>query len=99
MLAELGKRSGIVLATGGGCVTRPENAPLLLQNGFVVWVQRPLDALALEDRPLSAQGTDKLYARREPLYRALAQTTIVNDSAPETAVKRTEEAFYEHFNS
>lgn len=99
VLAELGKRSGVVLATGGGCVTRPENAPLLLQNGFVVWVQRPLDALALEDRPLSAQGTDKLYARREPLYRALAQTTIVNDSAPETAVKRTEEAFYEHFNS
>ena len=25
MLAELGKRSGLVIATGGGCVTRPEN--------------------------------------------------------------------------
>lgn len=99
VLVELSKRSGIVLATGGGCVTQPENAPLLLQNGVIVWVQRPLDALALEERPLSAQGTDKLFARREPLYRALAQAIIVNDSAPETAVKRMEEAFYEHFNS
>ena len=35
-LAELGKCSGAVIATGGGCVTRPENAPLLRQNGRVV---------------------------------------------------------------
>ena len=40
VLADLGKQSGIVLATGGGCVTRPENYPSLHQNGCIVWLTR-----------------------------------------------------------
>lgn len=36
-LRELGKRSGIILSTGGGCVTRSENYPLLHQNGTIFW--------------------------------------------------------------
>ncbi len=98
VLAELSKRSGIVLATGGGVVTRPENAPLLRQNGLIAWVQRPTQALALEGRPLSAQGADRLYAVREPLYRALAQTVVQNDASPETAALQLKEEFYEHFD-
>ena len=35
VLAEQGKRSGIILSTGGGCVTRVENYPLLHQNGTI----------------------------------------------------------------
>ena len=31
-LAELGKQSGLVIATGGGCVTQERNHPLLHQN-------------------------------------------------------------------
>lgn len=40
MLAELGKRSGLVIATGGGCVTRAENYPLLHQNGTIFCLTR-----------------------------------------------------------
>ncbi len=34
VLAEEAKKSGVVLATGGGVVTRPENLNLLKQNSF-----------------------------------------------------------------
>lgn len=34
-LAELGKQSGLVIATGGGCVTQQRNFDLLHQNGAV----------------------------------------------------------------
>ena len=53
ILAALGKLSGIVLSTGGGCVTRPENYPLLHQNGTIFRLDRELDHLAREGRPLS----------------------------------------------
>ena len=42
VLTELGKRSGCVIATGGGCVTRPENYNSLHQNGSIFWVFVPL---------------------------------------------------------
>ena len=73
-LAELTKRSGLVLSTGGGCVTVPENHPLLRQNGRVVFIDRDISLLATDGRPLSAGGADRLammYEKRLPLYRAV----------------------------
>lgn len=82
VLAEAGKRSGIILSTGGGCVTRPENYPLLHQNGTIFYLTRCLDKLPTEGRPVS-QSTDlaQLYARREPLYERFADVTVSNDGA------------------
>lgn len=40
MLTQLGKTSGLVIATGGGCVTRPENYPRLHQNGTMIFLER-----------------------------------------------------------
>ena len=42
VLEELGKMSGLVIATGGGCVTQPRNYPLLHQNGHIFWIQREI---------------------------------------------------------
>ena len=42
VLAQIGKESGLVISTGGGCVTRPENLPLLRQNGTLIWLKRPI---------------------------------------------------------
>ena len=79
-LAELGKCSGAVIATGGGCVTRPENAPLLRQNGRVVWVKRPLDRLPVSGRPISQQmSAAAIYAQRRDRYAAFAAYTVEND--------------------
>ena len=84
VLAEQGKRSGIILSTGGGCVTRPENYPLLHQNGVIFCLTRALSKLPTDGRPIS-QSTDlaQLYARREPLYRRFADVMVSNDGAPE----------------
>lgn len=84
VLAEQGKRSGIILSTGGGCVTRPDNYPLLHQNGVIFCLTRALSKLPTDGRPIS-QSTDlaQLYARREPLYRHFADVMVSNDGAPE----------------
>lgn len=92
MLAELGKRSGCVIATGGGCVTRAENYALLHQNGVIVWLRRDLAALPTEGRPIS-QSTDltELYTRRRGLYERFADHTVENDSDPAATVEKIAE--------
>lgn len=82
ILAELGQRSGIVLATGGGCVTRAENYPLLHQNGVIIWLQRDLDRLPLEGRPLSQKNSvQQLYEQRKDQYRAFADRIVDNNGS------------------
>lgn len=100
VLAELGKQSGLVIATGGGCVTRPENYPLLHQNGVIVWLQRDIDRLAKAGRPIS-QRTDpqKLYEQRRPLYERFADLTADNNGSSRETVQRIREALYENSHS
>ena len=87
-LAELGKLSGAVIATGGGCVTRQENYPLLHQNGVIVRLQRQLDRLPREGRPLSLQSDiGELYERRRPFYERFADLSISNDGTPAETVR------------
>lgn len=89
VLEQLGKRSGIILSTGGGCVTRPENYPLLHQNGNIFWLQRDLSQLPTDGRPIS-QATDlgKLYEVRRPLYEAFADHVIDNNGTVKAAAKQ-----------
>lgn len=80
VLAELGKQSGLIIATGGGCVTRPENESLLRQNGRCVWLRRDLSRLPTKGRPLSQQNNLlTMYRARKPLYRKFADLEIFND--------------------
>ena len=82
VLAWLGKRSGCILATGGGCVTRAENYPLLRQNGTIFCLTRALDLLPSAGRPVSqALGAEAIYAQRKPLYERFADHMISNDGA------------------
>ncbi|MGN1004932.1 MAG: shikimate kinase, partial [Aristaeellaceae bacterium] len=95
-IAELGKQSGLVIATGGGCVTRPENLNLLRQNGRIFFIQRDLDRLPTDGRPLSqANPLEALYQKRLPLYRSFADAEIDNNGAPETAAARILEVYHE----
>ena len=82
VLTRLGALSGIVLATGGGAVTRPENYPLLHQNGTIVRIRRPLSQLSSKGRPLSqSRNVDELYRERAAAYERFADLTV--DSQPE----------------
>lgn len=88
-LAEICKGSGQVIATGGGCVTRPENIPLLHQNGTVIWLRRPVEQLPTAGRPLSqANDLNRMYEVRMPLYQRCAHYTIDCGPSPEETVKR-----------
>ncbi len=88
-IAEAGKHSGIIIATGGGAVLRPANYPALHQNGVIVWLQRDTSKLPIEDRPLS-QGRNlaELLRERTPYYERYADFTVSNDRRIEdTAVQ------------
>ena len=94
VLEELGKQSGLILATGGGCVTREENYAHLHRNGIIFWRQRDLDKLATKGRPLSQQGSlREMYEKRAPLYERFADVVISGDGDdPVLAAKRIWEA-------
>lgn len=80
ILAGICKESALVIATGGGCVTKEENHPLLRQNGRLFWLQRDLDKLPTDGRPLSlSEGPKALFQRRAPLYARLADHIIDNN--------------------
>lgn len=81
VLAQLGKLSGTVIATGGGCVTRQENYAHLQQNGRLIWLQRPLEDLPVAGRPLSqTTNCQNMYAQRRALYASFADATVQNDT-------------------
>lgn len=84
VIRETCKRSGLVIATGGGCVTREENYRALRQNGTVVWIKRNIADLPTDGRPLSQNGNlQDMYEARMPLYSRFADLQISNDSTPE----------------
>ena len=80
VLASIGQHSGLVIATGGGCVTQERNYPLLRQNGIICWIKRDIYALPTADRPLSqANDLNDMYRKRMPMYAAFADLAIINE--------------------
>lgn len=88
-LWELGSRSGIVLATGGGSVLREENYDALHQNGVIFWLRRDLNRLPKDGRPIS-QRSDlaELYETRRPRYERFADHIVDNNGSAEETVRR-----------
>ena len=88
-LEALGKGSGLVIATGGGCVTKDRNYAPLHQNGTILWLQRDLDKLPTNGRPLSqASKLADMYEQRHPRYAAFADAVISNDGTVEQTLNR-----------
>lgn len=86
VLRELGKRSGCVISTGGGCVTRPENYNLLHQNGVIFRICRDLEMLPTAGRPMMQHTTKAaLLQARDPLYDRFADYRVDNNSTVEAA--------------
>ena len=89
VLTELGMGSGAVIATGGGCVTREENYPLLHQNGVIVWIRRDLANLPTDGRPLSQTNPlETLYAQRKDRYAAFADIIVDSDEVIDHTVQK-----------
>ena len=92
-LETIGKGSGQVIATGGGCVTKSRNYPLIHQNGTIYWLKRDLDKLPTDGRPLSqVNKLTSLYQVRRPLYEAFADHIIDNDGQATHTIQQILEA-------
>ena len=93
IITEAGAQSGTVIATGGGSVTRQENYAPLHQNAVIVWLQRDIDKLPRDGRPLSAHADlNEMFRRRAPMYSAFADMTADNNGTPEAAAEMILEA-------
>ena len=80
LVREFGARTGLVISTGGGVVTRRENYIPLKQNGLLLHLRRDPAALPTDGRPLSqATAPEELWRRRAPLYAAFADGEIDNN--------------------
>jgi shikimate kinase len=105
VLADLlGGPHPLVVAAGGGVVTRQENRALLGRRAFVVWLRASPEFLAARadptHRPLLAGGPDaiatleRLIAARTPLYEEVADVTVdverfhADDDKPKRALAR-----------
>lgn len=87
VISEISKESGLVISTGGGCVTQERNYPLLHQNSRVIWLDRSLWLLPTNGRPLSQQNSVfDLYEQRKPCYMHFADYIVDNNRTPEEAV-------------
>ncbi len=96
-VASAGAKSGCVISTGGGVVTRAENKDLLRQNGTVVYIRREMSKTyrsqlssgqsnTQQSRPLLAKHTPEELARqRMPMYLAWSDIKILNIGINETA--------------
>ena len=93
--ARFAREGRQVLSCGGGVVKRPENLRALRQNGVVLFIDRPLDALTVGGgRPLStsAEALKTMEAQRRPLYLAAADAVIPNETTVADAVTAALEA-------
>ena len=100
--ARFAKEGRQLLSCGGGIIKRGENLRALHQNGVVLFLDRPLNALTVGGgRPLSSstEALKKMEAERRPLYLAAADAVIPNSGTVEDAVTAAMEALDEIFDS
>ena len=92
MIVELCHENGIVLATGGGAVMRPENRQALRNGGRVVYLHASIEQQVARtsrdrNRPLLRNANPEkilrdLLAVRDPLYREIADLVVETDERP-----------------
>src|SRR6218665_1297511 len=92
VIGELCELDGVVLATGGGAVLRPENRSALRAGGRVVYlhpsVDQQLDRTSRDrNRPLLRTADPgkvlaELLGIRDPLYREIADVIIETHHRP-----------------
>jgi shikimate kinase len=92
------EQPGVVVATGGGIVTRAENRELMRQAGHVVWLNADFDTMVQRmegqqggTRPLFEERGRAaiLFGQRLPLYRQCdIEIAVGPDEVPEETVRR-----------
>ena len=87
-LDEFSRKSGLVIATGGGVIKNPLNYPLLKQNSTIVMLNRNVHELATDGRPISMScSLEKLEKERLPIYNKW-KDFFVECTTPEVTANR-----------
>ena len=86
IIDELTRRSGIVLATGGGAVLDPENRRHFRERGFIIYLYASIDHLLqrtardkkrpLLQTPNPRARLQQIMLQREPLYNDIADLKV-----------------------
>lgn len=101
LLREIAAEEELVVATGGGAVLSAENRACLARAGTVIYLCAPADILYErvrhdKNRPLLQVGDprariEEVLGERDPLYREIADITImVGRAAPLAVVRQIE---------
>lgn len=84
IISELSKKSGSIIATGGGAVLNSENVTRLKRNGKIVFLNRSPELLVpTSDRPLSSDrdAVNNLFQKRYPIYKSVCDIEISADGS------------------
>lgn len=85
---EASEQNGVIIATGGGAVLREENVTALKRNGILFYLERSVEKLIDEDRPLSKNGAiGRLFELRKPIYEGVCDKKVSNDGDVNKAVE------------
>ncbi|MGD9116616.1 MAG: shikimate kinase [Dehalococcoidia bacterium] len=99
VVTELAGRDNLIIATGGGVVTHPENLTILKKNGLLIWLTAGIDTLVQrvgDDylRPPLIEGKSRreemetIFAERRKLYKQSADINVdTEDRTPEEVVE------------
>ena len=89
VIKEIATLTGKVISTGGGVVVNKENHFYLCANGIIFLLNRDLEKLATNGRPLSSDldALKKRYEERRDKYLDFADFEIDNNGDIEKAVK------------
>ena len=102
VIKDIAKRSGAVIATGGGAVLRQENIDALKMNGIIYFLDRPLSEIVpTSDRPTasSREAIEKRYNERYGIYKASADKIVTVTGVVNDAVKQIESEHFKNENS
>ena len=81
-----------VISTGGGVPLNVDNRTNLRHNGFVILVDRPVESLETDGRPLSiAMDLKEMQERRMPIYNKIKDAEIFCDGNIANTLERIRE--------
>lgn len=102
VIKDIAKRSGTVIATGGGAILRHENIDALKMNGIIYFLDRPLsDIIPTSDRPTasSREAIEKRYNERYEIYKSSSDKIITVTGVVEDAVTQIESEHFKNENT
>ena len=98
VVSEISSKFNMVISTGGGTPLNKDNRLNLRHNGFVILVDRPVESLETDGRPLSvSMDLREMLERRMPIYNKAKDAQIFCDGNIANTLRRIREVLWNKF--